>query len=112
MSQQASESDPDRSTDEYKKASLTVSLSACIALADGHASEEEAGAVEARISSWQHLHADLYLFRETGLRFGGSFDGPAELGLKAPQVDDGGLKFTRPSWQVREAVINGASAFP
>jgi uncharacterized tellurite resistance protein B-like protein len=54
-----SESDPDRSTDEYKKASLTVSLSACIALADGHASEEEAGAVETRISSWQHLHADL-----------------------------------------------------
>jgi uncharacterized tellurite resistance protein B-like protein len=54
-----SESDPGRSTDEYKKASLTVSLSACVALADGHASEEEALAVETRIASWQHLHADL-----------------------------------------------------
>lgn len=54
-----SESDPGRSTDEYKKASLTVSLSACVALADGHASEEEAIAVETRIASWQHLHADL-----------------------------------------------------
>jgi uncharacterized tellurite resistance protein B-like protein len=36
-----------------------VSLSACVALADGHASEEEAAAVEAMIASWQHLHADL-----------------------------------------------------
>ena len=54
-----SESDSDRTTNEYKKASLTVSLSACIALADGHASEEEAVAVEAMIASWQHLHIDL-----------------------------------------------------
>jgi uncharacterized tellurite resistance protein B-like protein len=49
----------DRSTNEYKGASLTVSLSACITLADGHASEEEALAVEAMIESWQHLHVDL-----------------------------------------------------
>jgi uncharacterized tellurite resistance protein B-like protein len=55
----ASETDSDRATDEYKKASLTISLSACIALADGHASEEEAVAVEAMIASWQHLHIDL-----------------------------------------------------
>ena len=53
------ESASDRTTNEYKKASLTVSLSACIALADGHASEEEAAAVEAMIASWQHLHLDL-----------------------------------------------------
>jgi uncharacterized tellurite resistance protein B-like protein len=49
----------DRTTNEYKKAALTVSLSACIALADGHASEEEAAAVDAMIASWQHLHIDL-----------------------------------------------------
>lgn len=54
-----SDSDPDRITNEYKKASLTVSLSASVALADGHASEEEAAAVEAMIASWQHLHIDL-----------------------------------------------------
>lgn len=54
-----SESDSDRATNEYKKASLTISLSACVALADGHASEEEAVAVEAMIASWQHLHVDL-----------------------------------------------------
>jgi uncharacterized tellurite resistance protein B-like protein len=54
-----SESDSDHTTNEYKKASLTVSLSACIALADGHASEEETVAVEAMIASWQHLHIDL-----------------------------------------------------
>lgn len=54
-----SEPDSDRTTNEYKKAALTVSLSACIALADGHASEEEAAAVDAMIASWQHLHIDL-----------------------------------------------------
>ena len=53
-----SESTSDRTTDEYKKASLTVSLSACVALADGHASPEEAAAVEAMIGSWKHLHVD------------------------------------------------------
>jgi uncharacterized tellurite resistance protein B-like protein len=51
--------DSDRTTNEYKKAALTVSLSACIALADGHASEEEAAAVDAMIASWQHLPIDL-----------------------------------------------------
>ncbi len=55
----ASEPDSDRTTNEYKKASLTVSLAACIALADGHATEEEALAVEAMIVSWQHLQVDL-----------------------------------------------------
>jgi uncharacterized tellurite resistance protein B-like protein len=54
-----SEASSDRTTTEYKKASLIVSLSACIALADGHASEEEAEAVETMIASWQHLHIDL-----------------------------------------------------
>ena len=54
-----SESGSDRTTNEYKKASLTISLSACVALADGHASEAEAAAVEAMIASWQHLHVDL-----------------------------------------------------
>jgi uncharacterized tellurite resistance protein B-like protein len=54
-------SDPgtERSTSEYKRASLIVSLSACVALADGHASEDEAAAVEAMIAGWQHLHSDL-----------------------------------------------------
>ncbi|MGC2502352.1 MAG: TerB N-terminal domain-containing protein [Silvibacterium sp.] len=54
-----SEPGSDRTTNEYKRASLTVSLSACIALADGHASEEKVTAVEAMIASWQHLHIDL-----------------------------------------------------
>lgn len=54
-----SEPSCDRTANEYKKAALTVSLSACIALADGHASEEEAAAVDATIASWQHLHIDL-----------------------------------------------------
>lgn len=49
----------ERPAAEYKRASLIVSLSACVALADGHASEEEAAAVEVMIASWQHLHADL-----------------------------------------------------
>lgn len=44
---------------EYKRASLIVSLSACVALADGHASEDEFAAVEEMIASWSHLHVDL-----------------------------------------------------
>jgi uncharacterized tellurite resistance protein B-like protein len=47
-----------RTNTEYRKASLIVSLSACIALADGHATEDEAATVETMIASWQHLHLD------------------------------------------------------
>jgi uncharacterized tellurite resistance protein B-like protein len=49
----------ERATPEYKRASLMVSLSACVALADGYASEDEALAVERMIASWEHLHTDL-----------------------------------------------------
>ena len=49
----------ERTTVEYKRASLMTSLSACVALADGHASEDEAAAVERMIASWEHLHIDL-----------------------------------------------------
>ncbi|MGC1871179.1 MAG: TerB N-terminal domain-containing protein [Acidobacteriaceae bacterium] len=54
-----SESTAERATTEYKRASLIVSLSACVALADGQASEDEAAAVEELIASWQHLQIDL-----------------------------------------------------
>ncbi len=53
------ESTAERNTPEYKKASLIISLAACVALADGHASEDEAVAVEEMIASWNHLHIDL-----------------------------------------------------
>lgn len=49
----------ERANPEYKRASLLVSLSACVALADGYASEDEALAVEGMIASWEHLHTDL-----------------------------------------------------
>lgn len=49
----------ERTTTEYKTASLIVSLSACVALADGRASNDEAAAVEGMIATWQHLHPDL-----------------------------------------------------
>lgn len=49
----------ERASAEYKKASLMVSLSACVALADGFASEDEATSVERMIASWEHLHIDL-----------------------------------------------------
>lgn len=48
----------DRTSQDFKRASMTVALSACVALADGHASEDEATAVEAMIGSWQHLPED------------------------------------------------------
>lgn len=54
-----SESAAERATAEYQKASLIVSLSACVVLADGHASNDEAAAVERMIESWGHLHIDL-----------------------------------------------------
>jgi uncharacterized tellurite resistance protein B-like protein len=53
------ESGSDRATPEYRRASLLVGLSACVALADGHASEDEWGAIELMVASWQHLHVDL-----------------------------------------------------
>jgi uncharacterized tellurite resistance protein B-like protein len=53
-----SEADSDRSCDEYKNASLTVSLSACVALADGHASPHETEVVDTIIGTWQHLEID------------------------------------------------------
>jgi uncharacterized tellurite resistance protein B-like protein len=55
----SSESSVERTTAEYKRASLIVSLSACVALADGNASEDEARTVEAMIASWEHLDVDL-----------------------------------------------------
>lgn len=54
-----SETVAERANPEYRKASLLVSLSACVALADGYASEDEALAVEKMIASWEHLHIDL-----------------------------------------------------
>jgi uncharacterized tellurite resistance protein B-like protein len=53
------EGNVERTTPEYKRASLIISMSACVALADGHASEDEAAAVEGLIASWSHLHVDL-----------------------------------------------------
>ena len=54
-----SETVAERVNPEYKRASLMVSLSVCVALADGYASEDEALAVERMIASWEHLHIDL-----------------------------------------------------
>jgi uncharacterized tellurite resistance protein B-like protein len=50
---------PDRTSSQYKKASLMVALYACVALADGRASESELEAVDEAISSWTHFHVDL-----------------------------------------------------
>ena len=55
----SSESNWDRTTSEYKRASLLIALSACVALADGHLSEDGGSLVEGMISSWNHLHIDL-----------------------------------------------------
>lgn len=52
------DTEPDRTSQDFKRASMTVALSACFALADGHASEDEARAVEAMISAWKHLPED------------------------------------------------------
>lgn len=52
------DAEPARTSADFKRASVTVSLSACVALADGHVSEEESAAVEAMIDSWQHLPED------------------------------------------------------
>jgi len=54
-----SENAVERANPEYARASLLVSLSACVALADGYASEDEALAVERMIATWEHLHIDL-----------------------------------------------------
>jgi uncharacterized tellurite resistance protein B-like protein len=55
----STDDDPDRTTPEYRKASLTVGLAATVALVDGHASELETEAVDQMISRWTHLHLDL-----------------------------------------------------
>lgn len=55
----STQADSDRTSSQYKKASLMVALYACVALADGHASESELEAVDKSISLWTHLHADL-----------------------------------------------------
>jgi uncharacterized tellurite resistance protein B-like protein len=54
-----SQVDGDRTTGEYKTASLTVALSASLALADGEASNAELMSVEKRISTWDHLDENL-----------------------------------------------------
>jgi len=54
-----SEPQAERTTPAYKRASLIVSLSACVALADGYASEDEGLTVEAMIAAWEHLDVDL-----------------------------------------------------
>lgn len=51
----------DRTTAEYRSASLTVALSAAMALADGEASDAELQSVEKRITTWTHLDADLQM---------------------------------------------------
>lgn len=51
----------DRATAEYRSASLTVALSAAMALADGEASDAELQFVEKRIATWTHLDADLQM---------------------------------------------------
>jgi tellurite resistance protein len=48
-----------RATEEYRTASLTVALSASLALADGEASDAELISIEKRISMWDHLDENL-----------------------------------------------------
>jgi tellurite resistance protein len=55
----ASQVNGDRATEEYRTASLTVALSASLALADGEASDAELISVEKRISTWDHLDENL-----------------------------------------------------
>ncbi len=51
--------EPARSTDAaYRNASVAVSLMACVAAADGHASDTEEATAGNIISSWTHLHRD------------------------------------------------------
>ena len=57
----SSERDDDRTTAEYRNASLNVALSASLALADGEASDAELQAIEKRIATWTHLHTDLQM---------------------------------------------------
>jgi len=51
----------DRTTGEYRSSSLTVALSAALALLDGKASESDLQAVEKQIVTWSHLDADLQM---------------------------------------------------
>ncbi len=50
--------EPARTDAAYRNASLAVSLMACVAAADGHASDTEEATAGNIISSWTHLHRD------------------------------------------------------
>jgi tellurite resistance protein len=49
----------DRNNVPYKNGSLTVTLAAIVALADGHASDSELVAIDQMILTWTHLSLDL-----------------------------------------------------
>lgn len=55
----SSAEDIDRSDVLYKNATLTVTLAAIVALADGHASDSELVAINQMILTWTHLSLDL-----------------------------------------------------
>lgn len=50
--------EPARTNAAYRNASLAVSLMACVAAADGHASDTEEATAGNIIASWTHLHRD------------------------------------------------------
>lgn len=50
--------EPAREDAAYRNASLAVSLMACVAAADGHASDTELATAAGIITSWKHLHLD------------------------------------------------------
>ena len=50
--------EPVRTDAAYRNASLAVSLMACVAAADGHASDTEQATAVSIITSWKHLHPD------------------------------------------------------
>jgi len=50
--------EPPRTDAAYRNASLAVSLMACVAAADGHASDTEQATAASIIASWKHLHPD------------------------------------------------------
>jgi len=53
--------EPVRADAAYRNASLAVSLMACVAAADGHASDTEQATAVSIITSWKHLHLDHQL---------------------------------------------------
>jgi tellurite resistance protein len=62
-------------TARFQTASVTISLSSCLALSDGAASASELGATEERIATWTHLSADQQMRLRAQYR----------LGLRRPQ---------------------------